>query len=166
MCATVCLLVVAGCGSSEIAGNSDALTDDAASALQGAPLTTDAGMEKGSIEGVPDEAVISPGETYNLMNSGSIVIIDVRSHVDSIAQFIPVAKNVPLDQLEVRLREIPRDKEIVIASYDSESAVDAYDTLLKNGYDAENVKVMYGGVNAWKNAGLLVLDYRKLARSC
>ena len=47
------------------------------------------------------------------VRAGDVVLLDVRPEAEFRAAHIPGARSVPLDELQARLRELPRDKDIV-----------------------------------------------------
>lgn len=159
--AAVLVLVAAGCAASD-AISSASVSEEGTGDLT-VSLSTDAGMDKGPVEGVPDEDVVAPGEAYNLLNATQASIVDVREYVDSGASSIPGASNIPAAQLSIRTREIAADKPVIVAGYDSESAVESYELLRDAGFD---VRVMYGGMQAWMDAGLRTVNFRALAKTC
>ena len=63
---------------------------------------------------------------------------------------IPGAVNIPIDQLEARLAEVPKDKPIVTYCMRGGRASRAAETLRTNGYTEP---IEYGGITAWKEAG-------------
>lgn len=59
--------------------------------------------------------LISPKELEKQETSGSApIVIDVRSPEDYAAGHIPGAENIPADELERHLAEIPKDKPVVV----------------------------------------------------
>jgi rhodanese-related sulfurtransferase len=76
-----------------------------AAALLGAPPALGVGAQEARPDRITLEefkAIIADGKPF--------LALDVRGHVDS---KIKGAKHVPLDALESRLAELPRDREIV-----------------------------------------------------
>ena len=60
-----------------------------------------------------DVEAIRHDELIARMQSGDIVLIDVRPHEEYDAGHIPGARSIPLDELEGRLAELPQDQEVV-----------------------------------------------------
>ncbi|POZ61402.1 ArsR/SmtB family transcription factor [Chromobacterium alticapitis] len=56
---------------------------------------------------------ISREELLQRMQETEIVLLDVRSESEYAAGHLPGAVNIPLDELELRLAEVPRDQEVV-----------------------------------------------------
>jgi|SwirhisoilCB3_FD_contig_51_5075082_length_455_multi_1_in_0_out_0_2 rhodanese-related sulfurtransferase len=59
--------------------------------------------------------LISPKELERQETGGTPpVVIDVRSPEDYAAGHVPGAENIPADELERHLAEIPKDKPVVV----------------------------------------------------
>ena len=85
-----------------------------------------------------------------------IFLLDVRNP-DELEEhgMIAGAVNIPIDQLEARLSEVPRDKEIVTYCMRGGRASTAADILREAGYTEP---IEYGGITAWKEAGKPVVQ--------
>ncbi len=101
---------------------------------------------------------LTPETAQSLLDkvrSGDVVLLDVRPAAEFRAAHIPGARSVPLEELQARIRELPRDKDIVAYCRGpfclmSESAV----ALLKShGFRARK---SVEGVPEWRAAGMLV----------
>lgn len=82
------------------------------------------------------------------------ILVDVRNaptHVRK--EKIEGALDLPLDELEQRLSQLPADKTIVVYCWDTwcNMAKKASVILLEHGFQA---KEMTGGIAAWKTLGL------------
>ena len=96
---------------------------------------------------------------YALIQSGaSPLIIDVRSSTARALepQWIPGALHVPLDDVAHRLKELPRDRDIILyCTCPSEaSAARVAKILMNHGF--KRVRPLYGGLDAWIAAGYAV----------
>ena len=84
---------------------------------------------------------------------GNVVVIDVRPESEYDAGHLPHARSIPLAELERRLDELPKDKEIIaycrgpFCLLSNEAAV----FLRKRGYNAGKIG---DGVAEWAAAGL------------
>ncbi|KOP79277.1 ArsR family transcriptional regulator [Lysinibacillus sp. FJAT-14745] len=81
------------------------------------------------------------------------LLIDVRNGDPALKrEKIQGALEIPLSDLESRLNEIPKDKEIVLYCWDvwCNTAAKASIMLIENGY---SVKELNGGIAAWKTMG-------------
>ena len=101
---------------------------------------------------------LTPETAQSLLDkvrSGDVVLLDVRPTAEFHAAHIPGARSVPLEELQTRIRELPRDKDIVAYCRGpfclmSESAV----ALLKShGFRARKSAE---GVPEWRAAGMPV----------
>jgi rhodanese-related sulfurtransferase len=64
------------------------------------------------------------------------VILDVRTPSEVAAGSLPSAEQIPLDELQLRMNELPRDKEIIAYCSTGMRAEMAYNMLKKEGYKA------------------------------
>jgi membrane protein DedA with SNARE-associated domain/rhodanese-related sulfurtransferase len=104
-------------------------------------------------------ARISVADLYALMEAGaSPVIIDVRSFTarELEPRWIPGALHVPLHDVAHRLKELPRDRDIILyCTCPSEaSAARVAKILMNHGF--KRVRPLYGGLDAWVAAGYAV----------
>jgi rhodanese-related sulfurtransferase len=102
---------------------------------------------------VSKKASITPKEAAKLLEE-NVLLIDVRepSEVSEIAYSVKNVKNIPLREIENRMIEIPKDKQVVLACKGGGRSQQAYDLLVKKGYT--NLSNLEGGILAWKDAGL------------
>jgi len=104
-------------------------------------------------------ARITVSELYALIQAGaSPVIVDVRSVTarELEPRWIPGALHVPLHDVSRQLRELPRDREIILyCTCPSEaSAARVAKILMNHGF--KRVRPLYGGLDAWVAAGYAV----------
>lgn len=69
-----------------------------------------------------------------------IIVLDVRTPQEVEEGILPKAKAIPLDILETKLSELPKDRTIVIHCSTGLRAEMAYNVLKKAGYNAKYVK--------------------------
>jgi rhodanese-related sulfurtransferase len=104
-------------------------------------------------------ARISVADLYALMQAGaSPIILDVRSSTARALEpkWIPGALNVPLQDVARHLKELPRDREIILyCTCPSEaSAARVAKILMNHGF--KRVRPLSGGLDAWIAAGYAV----------
>jgi membrane protein DedA with SNARE-associated domain/rhodanese-related sulfurtransferase len=104
-------------------------------------------------------ARISVAELYALIQEGAApVIIDVRSTSARALEprWIPGALHVPLQDVARQLKELPRDREIILyCTCPSEaSAARVAKILMNHGF--KRVRPLHGGLDAWVAAGYTV----------
>ena len=56
---------------------------------------------------------ITTSELLERMEAGDVVVLDVRPDLEYQSGHIPEARSIPIDELETRLGELPRDQEII-----------------------------------------------------
>ena len=101
-------------------------------------------------------ARISVDELYRLMDVGeSPLIVDVRSPVARTLEprHIPGALHLPLHGFEEHIRELPRDREIILycSCPNEASAAQVAKLLMNSGF--LRVRPLLGGLEAWIAAG-------------
>lgn len=72
--------------------------------------------------------------------SKGIIVLDVRNASEASTSALPNTKNIPLEDLEQRLSDLPKGEEVVIHCSTGARAEMAYNVLKKLGYNAKYVK--------------------------
>lgn len=85
-----------------------------------------------------------------LGNGERVAVVDVRSPSEFGTGHIPGAVNVPLEQVGVRISDLPRGGEIVLVCESGRRAAMAAETLETGGLKA---RVLEGSTAAWRKAG-------------
>jgi rhodanese-related sulfurtransferase len=83
----------------------------------------------------------------------NVVVIDVREPNEYAAGHIPEATLIPQGQIEQRLAEIPKDKQVLLVCRSGRRSGEVTRLLTAKGYDAQN---MAGGMLKWAEAGFEV----------
>jgi membrane protein DedA with SNARE-associated domain/rhodanese-related sulfurtransferase len=101
-------------------------------------------------------ARISVAELYQLIQSGAApLIIDVRSATARVLEphWIPGALHISLPDVGAHLKDLPRDRDIILyCTCPSEaSAARVAKTLMSHGF--KRVRPLHGGLDAWVAAG-------------
>jgi membrane protein DedA with SNARE-associated domain/rhodanese-related sulfurtransferase len=101
-------------------------------------------------------ARITVDELYTLVESGGQpVILDVRTHTARGLEprWIPSAIHAPVAEIEQRLRELPRDREVIVycTCPNEASAALVAKQLMRHGF--KRVRPLHGGLDAWIAAG-------------
>jgi protein-disulfide isomerase/rhodanese-related sulfurtransferase/uncharacterized membrane protein len=110
-------------------------------------------------------ALIDTSQALQLFKVGSeTLFVDVRPAGDYQKERIRGAMNVPLEDLEKRWSQLPKDRSIVL--YESGLSANPDDIcasgraagrfLLSHGFSPDRVKVYRDGLKAWEKAGLPV----------
>jgi membrane protein DedA with SNARE-associated domain/rhodanese-related sulfurtransferase len=105
-------------------------------------------------------ARISVADLYELIQAGAApLIIDVRSITarELEPRWIPGALHVPLEDVARQLKELPRDRDIILyCTCPSEaSAARVAKILMNHGF--KRVRPLLGGLDAWVSAGYAVI---------
>ena len=89
------------------------------------------------------------------METGDVLVLDVRPELEYQYGHIPEARSIPIDELEARLDELPRDQEIIAYCRGAYCVfVDEAVTLLqKHGY---SVRRLIDGFPDWQALNLPV----------
>jgi membrane protein DedA with SNARE-associated domain/rhodanese-related sulfurtransferase len=94
---------------------------------------------------------ISPEELRQMLEDGEeVVVVDVRSAVESEADSVPGALRIPLEDLAARQSDIPRDRNIILFCSCPNEASSARAALLLRKYGIVRVHPLHGGVDAWR----------------
>ena len=104
-------------------------------------------------------ARISVDELYKMVESGEApVVVDVRSQTARMLEprRIPGAVDVSMENFEHHLRDLPRNREIVLycTCPNEASAAKVAKLLVLNGF--KHVRPLHGGLDAWIAAGYAV----------
>jgi membrane protein DedA with SNARE-associated domain/rhodanese-related sulfurtransferase len=105
-------------------------------------------------------ARISVADLYELIQAGAApLIIDVRSITarELEPRWIPGALHVPLEDVAHRIKELPRDRDVILyCTCPSEaSAARVAKILMNHGF--KRVRPLLGGLDAWVAAGYAVI---------
>jgi rhodanese-related sulfurtransferase len=106
-------------------------------------------------------ARIGVDELYRLIDAGlKPVIVDVRSPTARALEprRIPGALHVPLHAVDHHVKDLPRDREIILycTCPNEASAAQVAKILMNSGF--EKVRPLHGGLDAWIEAGYEVED--------
>ena len=91
---------------------------------------------------------VSVDEALRLLQAKEGVLIDVRTPAEYREGHIPGVANIPLDELEKRLGEIPKDKKVVLICRTGNRSAHGTKFLRSKGFD--NVFNSTGGMTTWK----------------
>ncbi len=106
-----------------------------------------------------EAATITPHDLQALRaRTPAPLILDVRSALEFEGERIEGARNIPLDQLEMRLDELPEHDELFVVCRTGIRATIAAGSLARAG---RRPRVLEGGMLAWRRAHLPVREGRK-----
>jgi len=81
----------------------------------------------------------------------ALFLLDVRTPEEFAAGHVPGAVNIPHDQVDARLAQVPRDKDVVLYCRSGHRASLAATVLAKNGYT--RLSHLEGDMNGWVEKG-------------
>jgi len=115
------------------------------------------GKAKMPIAGTPlppfDVPAVAAGDLAAQLKSGKHpFLLDLRDAQEFNAYHLKGAVNIPLDELERRLQEIPKAREIVIACHAGQQSIVGARLLHHLGIDG--LRRLDGGILAWQQKGL------------
>ncbi|MDA8193595.1 MAG: rhodanese-like domain-containing protein [Thermaerobacter sp.] len=90
---------------------------------------------------------LSSERVASLARSGQAVVVDVRESSEYHSGHIPRAKHISLGQLLHRLKEVPKDKTVVVVCRSGSRSGRAAELLMEAGF--RNVYNMIGGMQNW-----------------
>jgi len=104
---------------------------------------------------------VTPQQALSLFNDQDAVMIDVREVGEYRDGHLPNARNLPLGNIDDRIKElkVPKNRPIIVYCRTGNRAGGAQSALKKNGF--ENVHLLAGGLHAWENASLPTAKGRK-----
>jgi rhodanese-related sulfurtransferase len=103
---------------------------------------------------IADENRITAEDAYRgLRDKKAWTVIDLRDYSKYVVGHVPGAKALPFRYIEERMKEIPREQELLLVFADPEEAQATWDILSANGYDPALIRVMDDGLAAWNDAG-------------
>ena len=98
--------------------------------------------------------------TYEHWQAGAyspvpFMLLDVRTPEEYAEAHVDGAKLIPLQELEQRLSEVPKDKRVYVYCRSGKRSVAASNILVKAGFT--NIENVVGGINAWQESGYPVV---------
>jgi len=95
-------------------------------------------------------ALIDPQEARRRFEAGCSVLVDVREPDEVSALSVPGALHIPLDELNRRIGELPRDQEVLFLCRSGTRSGMACERVADR---LSNAKSVSGGILAWEKAG-------------
>lgn len=108
-------------------------------------------------KGLSGKQSLTPHQATRLINSEKAVVIDIRDADTYQKGHITNAINIPATELDKNLKRLEKYKQqpLIIVCGTGQKSGYFMNKLRKQGY--ENVYIMTGGMNAWKNASMPVV---------
>jgi rhodanese-related sulfurtransferase len=127
-------------------GNLDAM----AQATPQIPVEADDAAVAVALSELPRDVNINTVDA--IRDRDDVAIIDVRTPQEFAAGRVPGSVNIPIDQLALRVDEIPTDRPVVLTCRSGRRSGNGVDLLEDDGFT--NVSHMEGGMRAWWHADL------------
>ena len=104
---------------------------------------------------LPEARQVCPTTTNRMAKDGAL-LVDVREkpEIERLAFDVPNLAHIPLQELEVRFQELPRDRELVMVCQGGGRSLKATYFLMYQGF--EKVANMEGGIAKWASKGFPV----------
>lgn len=98
---------------------------------------------------------VSVQQAKEMIDRGEVFILDVRTQEEYNEGHIMDSTLIPVDELDSRLKELPRDKKILVYCGTGRRSLTASEKLENSGFT--QLYNMKGGITEWKNAGYNVV---------
>jgi rhodanese-related sulfurtransferase len=95
---------------------------------------------------------LSTLQVTQLINGRNATIVDIRSPEEFAKGSLPNAKNLPAEKIGERMRELKKDRPLIVVCPTGSTASRAAAQLRAGGFS--EVYVLGGGLAAWREAGL------------
>lgn len=93
---------------------------------------------------------VSPDELYEKIALGDVAVVDVRTTTEYRSGHIPGSINVPMDEVESRLDDIPKGRPVVMVCQSGRRSEITREQVRTR---IEHLSCLDGGVTAWEKAG-------------
>jgi rhodanese-related sulfurtransferase len=94
---------------------------------------------------------VSVQQAKQMIDRGDVLILDVRTQEEYDAGHIKNSTLIPVQVLDKRLNELPRDKKILVYCKAGGRSAQASQILVNSGF--KEIYNMKGGITDWTNAG-------------
>ncbi len=99
----------------------------------------------------PNYIDVGISQAKEMIGSGEVFLLDVRTQAEYDEGYITGSTLIPVQVIETRLDEIPKDKKILVYCRSGRRSSEASQILVDNGF--KQVYNMAGGIIEWTNAG-------------
>ncbi|GAB1534450.1 hypothetical protein ADMFC3_00810 [Geovibrio sp. ADMFC3] len=108
---------------------------------------------------IPYSARLSSDALYEGIRKDIWYVYDTRKYIEYIYSHLPTARSLPLNMLEKRLSEVPKDKEIVLIFENGTDAEQGWNIFITNGYNQNDIKVFDENIEEWSKKGYPIEDH-------
>ncbi len=102
-------------------------------------------------------AKVSQFQATQYMNQGKTLVLDVRNAEEFVAGHLPNAKNIPLADLNNRIKEIEKSKNTVVITVCAQGVRSSNAAALLSKAGFTQVFSLEGGTEAWKTQGMPIV---------
>lgn len=96
---------------------------------------------------------ISPQELKSRLDNGdNVTVVDMRQAWEYQYGHIPGAVHMFVNEIPARMNELPKDRDIVFQCWHGNTSLQASAFLIQNGWSAERVASLSGGIAGWVQA--------------
>ena len=95
-------------------------------------------------------SAMSAGALRQRLDSGDAVVVDVRTTGEFASGHIARSINVPMDEIEARLEDIPTGGKVVLVCQTGQRSKMTYDRLKGR---VDQVVCLDGGIDSWRRSG-------------
>jgi adenylyltransferase/sulfurtransferase len=103
---------------------------------------------------------ISPEQLKTRLDRGDeVVVVDLRQVWEYHAGHIPGALSLFIEEIPMRLSELPTDVDIVLQCWHGHSSLDVAAYMIQQGWLASRVASLSGGIAGWvQTHGMMALE--------
>lgn len=102
-------------------------------------------------------AKVSQFQATQYMNQGKTLVLDVRNAEEFASGHLPNAKNIPLADLNNRIKEIEKSKNTVVITVCAQGVRSSNAAVLLSKAGFTQVFSLEGGTEAWKTQGMPIV---------
>lgn len=96
---------------------------------------------------------LSPDELKARLDNGDdLIVVDMRQAWEYQTGHIPGAKHMFIQEIPMRMAELPKDIDIVFQCWHGNTSLDASAYFIQNGWDASRIFSLSGGIAGWAQA--------------
>ena len=103
---------------------------------------------------------VSPEQLQaRLAHGDTVVVVDLRQTWEYMAGHIPGAVSLFIEEVPMRLAELPMDVDVVLQCWHGHTSLDVAAYMIQQGWAAERVASLSGGIAGWINThGVAALE--------
>jgi len=96
---------------------------------------------------------ITPTELKSRLDNGNeMIVVDMRQAWEYRSGHIPGARHMFVQEIPARVNELPQDVDIIFQCWHGNTSQDACGFVIENGWPAERIFSLQGGMAGWVQA--------------